>query len=434
MWVLYAFGSALFAGLTAVLAKCGIRKTDSTVATAIRTIVVLVFSWLMVFLVGSQSQITQLGGKTLLFLILSGLATGASWLCYFRALQIGDINKVVPVDKSSTVLTILLAVVFLHESLSLAKGAGIVCIAAGTYLMIEKKQSSGTAKTGASWLLYAAGSAVFASLTSILGKVGISGVESNLGTAIRTGVVLVMSWMMVFVTGKSAKLREVPKGELGFICLSGLATGASWLCYFKALQLGDVNKVVPIDKSSTVLTIILAAVFLQEGVSLPKGIGVVLIAVGTFLMIEKKQSSGETKSAAWLWYALGSAVFASLTAILGKIGISGIESNLGTAIRTAVVLVMSWVMVFVTGKQGELKAIPQNELGFICLSGLATGGSWLCYYRALQDGPASVVVPIDKLSILVTVLFSYLVFHEKLTKKSALGLAGIVAGTLLMLF
>ena len=186
MWVLYAFGSALFAGLTAVLAKCGIRKTDSTVATAIRTIVVLVFSWLMVFLVGSQSQITQLGGKTLLFLILSGLATGASWLCYFRALQIGDINKVVPVDKSSTVLTILLAVVFLHESLSLAKGAGIVCIAAGTYLMIGKKQSSGAAKTGASWLLYAAGSAVFASLTSILGKVGISGVESNLGTAIRT--------------------------------------------------------------------------------------------------------------------------------------------------------------------------------------------------------------------------------------------------------
>ena len=235
MWVLYAFGSALFAGLTAVLAKCGIRKTDSTVATAIRTIVVLVFSWLMVFLVGSQSQITQLGGKTLLFLILSGLATGASWLCYFRALQIGDINKVVPVDKSSTVLTILLAVVFLHESLSLAKGAGIVCIAAGTYLMIEKKQSSGAAKTGASWLLYAAGSAVFASLTSILGKVGISGVESNLGTAIRTGVVLVMSWMMVFVTGKGAKLRKVPKGELGFICLSGLATGGSWLCYYKAL-------------------------------------------------------------------------------------------------------------------------------------------------------------------------------------------------------
>ena len=284
------------------------------------------------------------------------------------------------------------------------------------------------------WILFAFGSALFAGLTSILAKCGIRKTDSTVATAIRTAVVLIFSWLMVFVVGSQGTIPAIGGRTLRFLVLSGLATGASWLCYFKALQLGDVNKVVPIDKSSTVLTIILAAIFLQEGVSLPKGIGVVLIAVGTFLMIEKKQSSGETKSAAWLWYALGSAVFASLTAILGKIGISGIESNLGTAIRTAVVLVMSWVMVFVTGKQGELKAIPQNELGFICLSGLATGGSWLCYYRALQDGPASVVVPIDKLSILVTVLFSYLVFHEKLTKKSALGLAGIVAGTLLMLF
>lgn len=284
------------------------------------------------------------------------------------------------------------------------------------------------------WILFAFGSALFAGLTSILAKCGIRKTDSTVATAIRTAVVLIFSWLMVFVVGSQGTIPTIGGRTLLFLVLSGLATGASWLCYFKALQLGDVNKVVPIDKSSTVLTIILAAIFLQEGVSLPKGIGVVLIAVGTFLMIEKKQSSGETKSAAWLWYALGSAVFASLTAILGKIGISGIESNLGTAIRTAGVLVMSWVMVFVTGKQGELKAIPQNELGFICLSGLATGGSWLCYYRALQDGPASVVVPIDKLSILVTVLFSYLVFHEKLTKKSALGLAGIVAGTLLMLF
>ena len=189
MWVLYAFGSALFAGLTAILAKCGIRKTDSTVATAIRTIVVLAFSWGMVFLVGSEAQLAEISGRTLLFLVLSGLATGASWLCYFRGLQIGDVNKVVPVDKSSTVLTILLAVLFLHETPSWTRGIGMVCIAAGTYLMIEKKQSTGAAKAGGSWLLYAAGSAVFASLTSILGKIGITGVESNLGTAIRTGVV-----------------------------------------------------------------------------------------------------------------------------------------------------------------------------------------------------------------------------------------------------
>ena len=283
------------------------------------------------------------------------------------------------------------------------------------------------------WILFAFGSALFAGLTSILAKCGIRKTDSTVATAIRTIVVLLFSWLMVFVVGSQGTVRAISGKTLLFLALSGLATGASWLCYFRALQLGDVNKVVPIDKSSTVLTILLAAIFLQEGVSLPKGIGIVLIAAGTFLMIEKKESSGGTKSAAWLWYALGSAVFASLTAILGKVGISGVESNLGTAIRTGVVLVMSWVMVFVTGKQEELKAIPRNELGFICLSGLATGGSWLCYYKALQDGPASVVVPIDKLSILVTVLFSYLVFHEKLTEKSGLGLAGIVAGTLLML-
>ena len=283
------------------------------------------------------------------------------------------------------------------------------------------------------WILFAFGSALFAGLTSILAKCGIRETDSTVATAIRTIVVLAFSWLMVFVVGSQGTIGDISGRTLLFLVLSGLATGGSWLCYFRALQLGDVNKVVPIDKSSTVLTILLAAIFLQEGVSLTKGIGVVLIAAGTFLMIEKKQSSSKTRSSAWLWYALGSAVFASLTAILGKVGISGVESNLGTAIRTVVVLVMSWVMVFVTGKQGELKGIPKKELGFICLSGLATGGSWLCYYKALQDGPASVVVPIDKLSILVTVLFSYLVFHERLTKKSALGLAGIVAGTLLML-
>ena len=285
MYVLYAFGSALFAGLTAVLAKCGIRKTDSTVATAIRTIIVLLFSWVMVFLVGSQTQVSQLGGRTLLFLILSGLATGASWLCYFKALQIGDINKVVPVDKSSTVLTILLAVLFLHESLTLTKGAGIVLIAVGTYLMIEKKQSAGAQKSGLAWLLYAAGSAVFASLTSILGKVGISGVESNLGTAIRTGVVLVMSWMMVFVTGKREKLKEIPKNELGFICLSGLATGGSWLCYYKALQEGPASVVAPIDKLSILVTILFSYLVFHEKLTKKAGLGLAILVGGTLLML-----------------------------------------------------------------------------------------------------------------------------------------------------
>ena len=285
MWVLYAFGSALFAGLTAILAKCGIRKTDSTVATAIRTIVVLAFSWGMVFLVGSEAQLAEISGRTLLFLVLSGLATGASWLCYFRALQIGDVNKVVPVDKSSTVLTILLAVLFLHETLSWTRGIGMVCIAAGTYLMIEKKQSTGAAKAGGSWLLYAAGSAVFASLTSILGKIGITGVESNLGTAIRTGVVLIMSWMMVFVTGKGAQVRAIPKNELGFICLSGLATGGSWLCYYKALQDGPASVVAPIDKLSILVTILFSYLVFHEKLCKKAAVGLILVVGGTLLML-----------------------------------------------------------------------------------------------------------------------------------------------------
>ncbi len=284
------------------------------------------------------------------------------------------------------------------------------------------------------WIVFAFGSAIFAGLTAVLAKCGIRKTDSTVATAIRTIIVLIFSWLMVFVVGSQGAIGAISTKTLVFLILSGLATGASWLCYFKALQLGDINKVVPIDKSSTVMTIILAAIFLKEGVSLTKGIGVVLIAVGTFLMIEKKESTGDkSKNFAWFWFALGSAVFASLTAILGKVGITGVESNLGTAIRTAVVLIMSWVMVFVTGKSGEVKKTPKSELGFICLSGIATGGSWLCYYKALQDGPASVVVPIDKLSILVTVLFSYVVFKEKLTTKSAVGLVGIVGGTLLML-
>lgn len=284
------------------------------------------------------------------------------------------------------------------------------------------------------WILFAFGSALFAGLTSILAKCGIRQTDSTVATAIRTIVVLLFSWLMVWIVGSQSQLSEISGKTLLFLVLSGLATGGSWLCYFRALQLGDVNKVVPVDKSSTVLTILLAAILLQESITWTKGVGVVLIAVGTFLMIEKKESSGAAaKDSRWLWYALGSAVFASLTAILGKIGISGVESNLGTAIRTVVVLAMSWLMVFVTGKREALHHIPRKELVFICLSGLATGGSWLCYYKALQDGPASVVVPIDKLSILVTVLFSYVVFHEKLSAKAAAGLLGIVAGTLLML-
>lgn len=283
------------------------------------------------------------------------------------------------------------------------------------------------------WIAFAFGSAFFAGITSILAKCGIRKTDSTVATAIRTIVVLIFSWVMVFVVNSQGQITEIDGKTLLFLVLSGLATGGSWLCYFKALQLGDINKVVPIDKSSTILTILLAFLFLREAVSWQKGVAVVLIAIGTFLMIEKKASGGQAKGKGWLLYALGSAVFASLTSILGKVGISGVESNLGTAIRTCVVLVMAWVMVFATGKQQALKRVPKGELSFICLSGIATGASWLCYYKALQEGLASVVVPIDKLSILVTVAFSYVVFHEKLSKRSAIGLAGIVAGTMVML-
>ena len=283
------------------------------------------------------------------------------------------------------------------------------------------------------WLFYAIGSAFFAGVTSILAKCGIRKTDSTVATAVRTIVILIFSWIIVFIVGSQDRITEISGRTLIFLILSGAATGASWLCYFKALQIGDINKVVPIDKSSTVLTILLALIFLQEGISLPKAAAVVVIAAGIFLMIEKKDVQ-ETKSGrgGWFLYAAGSAFFASLTAILGKIGITGVESNLGTAIRTCVVLVMAGVMVFVTGKQGEVKKIGRTELVFICCSGIATGASWLCYYRALQEGPASVVAPIDKLSVLVTVAFSYFVFGERLGRKQAAGLVLLTAGTVAM--
>lgn len=282
------------------------------------------------------------------------------------------------------------------------------------------------------WLLFAAGSAFFAGITAILAKCGIRNTDSTVATAVRTIVVLIMSMMMVLIVGSAGTITGISGKTWLFLTLSGLATGASWLCYFRALQVGDVNKVVPVDKSSTVLAMLLALIFLHEEISLPKLIGLVAVACGIFLMIEKKESGTRAHGKGWLLFAVLSAVFAALTSILGKIGIDGVESNLGTAIRTAVVLVMAWVMVFVSGKAGEVRKIPRRELLFICLSGLATGASWLCYYKALQDGPASVVVPVDKLSILVSVLFSRAVFHEKLPKRAIIGLALLTAGTVIM--
>ena len=284
LWILAAVLSAFFAGLTSILAKCGIKKTDSDVATALRTIVVLLFSWIMVFVVGSQSTISDIAPKALIFLILSGLATGASWICYFKALSMGDINKVVPIDKSSTILTVLLAIVCFGEVSNLVvKLIATAILGVGIFLMVEKKQTAKGA-SGRSWMIYAVLSAVFAALTSILAKVGIAGVESNLGTAIRTGVVLLMSWIIVLARGKYVALKTLDKKELAFISLSGIATGASWLCYYYAVQMGDVSVVVPIDKLSILVTVAFSYVVFREKLSKKAMAGLALMVGGTLLM------------------------------------------------------------------------------------------------------------------------------------------------------
>lgn len=288
MWLLYAFASAFFAGITAILAKCGVKNTDSNVATAIRTIVVLIFSWLIVWIVGSQTTIADISGRTLLFLVLSGLATGGSWICYFKALQMGNVNKVAPIDKFSTVLSILLAFIVLGEPVTAVKAAAIIPIALGTYLMIQKKKVE-TADEGTNkrWIVYAFLSAFFASLTSILGKIGISGVESNLGTAIRTVVVLIMAWVVVFLTKKQGAIKKIDRRSLLFICLSGVATGASWLCYYRALQEGQASIVVPIDQLSIVLTVAFSYFILKEKVSRKSLAGLILLVAGTMGLLIK---------------------------------------------------------------------------------------------------------------------------------------------------
>ena len=285
LWLLFAFGSAFFAGITAVLAKIGIQNVNSTLATAVRTVVVLAFSWLMVFIVGSQSQIDAISGRTMVFLVLSGLSTGASWLCYFRALQLGDVNKVAPIDKSSTVLTIILAFIFLGEPVSAAQIAGVAGIGAGTLLMITKKETDIADRKNSKWLIFALLSAIFASLTSIFGKIGVEDVESNLGTAIRTVVVLAMAWLMVFVSGEQKGNKSIGKKSWLFLFLSGITTGLSWLCYYRALQDGLASVVVPIDKLSILVTVVFSWLILKERLEKKALVGLLLILAGTGAML-----------------------------------------------------------------------------------------------------------------------------------------------------
>ena len=284
-----------------------------------------------------------------------------------------------------------------------------------------------------SWILAAFASALFAGITSILAKCGIKSTDSDVATALRTCVVLVFAWIMAALAGPLSAIANISGRSWLFLILSGLATGGSWICYFKALSVGDVNKVVPVDKMSTVLAVLLAIVLFGETSNLAvKLIGTAVITVGTFMMIEKKQQTGEGGSKSWLAWAIGAAVFAALTSILAKVGIEGVESNLATAIRTCVVLIMAWVIVAIKGKLSQAPGVKRSELGFLAASGLATGASWLFYYYAIAMGQVSVVVQIDKLSLLVSVLFAYFVFKEKLSKKSALGLFLIVLGTAAM--
>ena len=320
MWIVFACLSAVFAGLTAILCKCGIKKTDSDVATALRTIVVLIFAWIMTFVVGSYKDIANVSAKSLLFLILSGLATGASWICYFKALSLADINKVVPIDKSSTVITVLFAIIIFHETNNLwIKLAGTALIGVGVMLTVEKKDIKSASATvtaavtadngiiptetvlpdvtdkgnsqpapanvktkrNAGWIVFAVLSAVFAAATSILAKIGIENVESNLATAIRTTVA---AWLLVIAKKKTHLIKGIDKKELLFIALSGLATGASWLCYYYAIAKGVVSVVVPIDKLSILLTVAFSCIFLKEKLKLKSAVGLIIMTAGTLLM------------------------------------------------------------------------------------------------------------------------------------------------------
>lgn len=283
------------------------------------------------------------------------------------------------------------------------------------------------------WIAASVLSAFFAGITAILAKCAIKRTDSDVATAIRTAVVLVFSFLMVLITGSFDEICNISARSVLFLVLSGLSTGASWLCYFKALSMGNVNKVVPIDKSSTIISVLFAIIIFQETNNLfIKLFGTVLLSAGIFLMVEKTKSQHSNVKRRWIMYAVLSALFAALTSILAKIGIENVESNLATAIRTCVVLIMAWLIVFLKGKQRQLHTITRKELSYICISGIATGASWLCYYYAIQNGLVSIVVPIDKLSIVVSIIFSYIVFKEKLSKKAFVGLILMISGTLLM--
>lgn len=284
MWIVAAILSAVFAGLTAILSKCGVKNANSDVATAVRTSVVLVMAWLIVFITGAYTTIADISAQSWIFLILSGLATGASWICYFKALSLGEVSKVAAVDKSSAVLSVLFAIIIFPDERNLwwLKLIFLAVIAAGTYLMTDIKR--GEDKGRLTWLIFAVLSAVFAAATSLLANAGIEGVDSNLATAIRTVVVLIMAWLIVLCRGEGKFVRELKGREIIFLVLSGIATGASWLCYYYAIQQGQVSVVVPIDRLSILITVIFSLIVFKEKLSVKAWIGLALLTAGTVCM------------------------------------------------------------------------------------------------------------------------------------------------------
>lgn len=284
MWIVAAVFSAFFAGITAILSKCGIKNVNSDVATAIRTSVVLVFAWAIVFVTGAYETLSEIDPRSLIFLVLSGIATGASWICYFKALSLGEVSKVAAVDKSSVIFSVLIAIAVFPAERRLwwVKLICLAAVGAGTWLMTEIKRSEEKTKT--TWFFFALLSAIFAAITSVLSKLGMENVNSDCATAIRTGIVLIMAWLIVFAKKETGLVKEVNKKDLLFLVFSGISTGISWLCYFYAIQHGQISVVVPIDKLSIVITVVFSVIFLKEKASSKVWLGLGLLTAGTLCM------------------------------------------------------------------------------------------------------------------------------------------------------
>ena len=281
MYIIYALLASVFSGLTSVFAKTGIKNIDSLLATFLRTIVISLFLFLIVIWKENLNEIFLLDKKTILFLILSGISNTLLWICYFKALDLGTVSKVTPVDKTSIVLTLILSSLFLNEKITTIKIISIVLILSGTFLTI-KKESKGSKDN--KWIIYAILTAVFTSTTTVLSKIGIESTNTTLITFLRTIVVLIILTTITLFKKKYKSIKDIEKRSWLFIILSGLSTSLSWLFYFKALALGEASIVFPIEKLSLVVSILISIIFLKEKVNKKQIIGIIIIVIGTSLL------------------------------------------------------------------------------------------------------------------------------------------------------